>query len=206
MGYVTVLLASIASCAAVSVWGAENARGDVSKGRAIATQTCAACHGLDGNSVMPANPSLAGQHAKYTEKQLVNFKSQERKNVIMLGMAATLSAEDVKHLGAYFEAQKPALNVARDQAAVESGERVYRGGVAESALPACSGCHGPDGSGIPARYPRLAGQQKDYTVAQLKSFRSGERANDESKIMRMIAARLSDEQIGALAEYIAGLR
>jgi cytochrome c553 len=180
--------------------------GDAAKGKAIATTVCVACHGPDGNSVVPVNPTLAGQHARYTEKQLANFKSEQRKNSIMLGIAAALSPDDVKNLGAYFESQKAAANVARDQAATDLGQRLYRGGVAATGVPACAGCHGPAGAGIPAQYPRLAGQHKDYTAAQLKSFRAGERTNDEARMMRAIAQRLSDEQINGLAEYVAGLR
>jgi cytochrome c553 len=201
----TIVMAALTSAPCWAADAGPESRGDAAKGKAIATTVCAACHGPDGNSVMPANPTLAGQHEKYTEKQLANFKDQLRKNPIMLGMVAALTPEDMRNVGAYFAAQKPAPNVARDEAAVKIGERIYRGGVAESGVPACSGCHGPDASGIPNQYPRLAGQHKDYTVAQLKTFRSGERANDSANMMRMVAGRLSDEQINGLAEYVAGL-
>jgi cytochrome c553 len=200
---ITVLTAAAPARAAE---GSSYKLGDAAKGKAIATTVCAACHGPDGNSVVPVNPTLAGQHARYTEKQLTNFKSEQRKNPIMLGMVANLSPADMKNLGAYFESQKPAANVARDQSAADLGQRLYRGGLATTGLPACAGCHGPAGAGIPGQYPRLAGQHKDYTAAQLKGFRAGERANDEASMMRTIAQRLSDEQINALAEYVAGLR
>ncbi len=124
----------------------------------------------------------------------------------MQGMAATLNDEAMRDVGAYYASQKAALNVARNDEQAKLGQRIYRAGLADAGVPACAGCHGPDGSGIPAQFPRLAAQHKDYTVAQLKGFRSGERANDANQMMRMVAARLSDAQIDALAEYIAGLR
>lgn len=190
--------------------GAEEAafkRADAVKGKTIAATVCAACHGPDGNSVIPVNPSLAGQHAKYIEKQLQSFRENKlRKNAIMQGMVAALSDDDMKNVGAYFESQKPAANVARDEIARTVGQKIYRGGITDTGVPACAGCHGPNGAGIPNQYPRLAGQHKDYSIAQLKAFRAGERANDDNKMMRMIAARLSDEQINALGEYVAGLR
>ena len=177
----------------------------------IVTQVCAACHGADGNSAQPANPNLAGQHADYTLKQLVNFKSQgdkpaERSNPIMAGMVANLSAEDMRNLAAYFENQKPRPRTARDPQLVKLGQTIYRGGVAARGVAACTACHGPSGAGVPAQFPRLAGQYADYTAAQLKAFRAGERANDPNRMMRTLAEKLSDREIAALAEYIAGLR
>ncbi len=179
---------------------------DLGRGQAAAV-TCAACHGGDGNSAIAVNPSLAGQHAKYITKQLLNYKSGERKNEIMKSMAASLATDaDIKNVAAYFAAQKPRPGIARDQALVDAGQKIYRGGDAQRGVPACAGCHSPNGVGIPAQYPRLAGQMKEYTLAQLKAFKAGERANDNAAMMRTIASRLSDRQMEALAEYVSGLR
>lgn len=172
----------------------------------IVTKVCAACHAADGNSAIPANPVLAGQHAEYTARQLANFKSGERKNPVMLGMASTLAPADMKKLGEYFQQQKPKPRSAKDPELVKTGQQIYRGGVMAKGVAACTSCHGPNGAGIPAQYPRIAGQHTEYTTAQLKAFRAGERANDPNKMMRTIAAKLSDAEINAVSEYIAGLR
>lgn len=187
------------------------AKADLSKAQQIATQVCAACHAADGNSTLAVNPVLAGQHAEYTQKQLINFKSQdgkpaERSNAVMAGMAATLSADDVRNLAAYFEIQKPQRRAARDPELVKLGQAIYRGGILSRNVAACTACHGPNGSGVPAQFPRLAGQFAEYTASQLKAFRSGERANDPSRTMRTVAEKLSDKEIAAVAEYVAGLR
>ncbi len=178
--------------------------GDPAKAQAL-SGVCAACHGADGNSVIPVNPSLAGQIPGYLYKQLRDFKSGARKNAIMAGIVAGLSDEDMHNLAAYFAAQKPRPGVARDATAANPGQKVYRGGNAGSGLPACAGCHSPNGVGIPVVFPRLKGQQLDYTLAQLKAFRTGERDNDPSSMMRTIAARMSDQEMATVAEYIAGL-
>jgi cytochrome c553 len=172
----------------------------------IVSKVCSACHASDGNSATPANPILAGQHAEYIAKQLANFKSGERKNPVMLGMASTLSPDDMKKLGEYFQQQKAKPRTAKDPELVKVGQQIYRGGVMAKGIAACTSCHGPNGAGIPAQYPRIAGQHAEYTTAQLVSFRSGERANDPNKMMRAVAAKLSDAEIKAVAEYIAGLR
>lgn len=204
--------ASLVGALAVSLTCAQNASAaDPAKGQTIATQVCAACHGTDGNSAQAANPRLAGQHADYTAKQLANFKPQdgkpaERPNAIMAGMAAPLSAEDMRDVAAWFETQKPQPRAARDAKLVRQGQAIYRGGIASKGVAACTACHGPTGAGIPAQFPRLAGQYAEYTAAQLKAFRSGERGNDPNRMMRVIAERLSDGEIAALADYIAGLR
>jgi len=182
------------------------ARGDAAKGRPIAESVCAACHGVDGNSPIPVNPNLAGQHPSYIYKELVDFKAGRRKNAAMTPMVASLSEADMHNLAAYFAAQKPASAAATDRALATAGQRIYRGGNSDTGLPACSGCHSPDGAGIPAQYPRLAGQHGDYTVAQLQAFRSGDRSNDANAMMRTIAGRLSDKDMAALAQYITGLR
>jgi cytochrome c553 len=183
---------------------------DPAKGQTIA-QVCSACHGADGNSAQPANPNLAGQHADYTAKQLANFRPQdgkpaERQNPIMAGMVAALSADDMRNVAAWFESQKPQPRAARDPKLAKLGQTLYRGGVAARGVAACTACHGPTGAGIPAQFPRLAGQFAEYTATQLKAFRSGERGNDPNRMMRSIAERLSDQDIAALADYIAGLR
>ena len=193
---------------AVSVFAESgaSAKADLAKGQAAAI-TCAACHGGDGNSAIAINPSLAGQHAQYIIKQLTNFKSGERKNDIMKGMVATMATdEDMRNVAAFFAAQKPRPGIARDQTLVDAGQKIYRGGDAAAGVPACAGCHSPSGAGIPAQYPRLAGQMKEYTLAQLKAFKAGERSNDNAAMMRTIASRLSDKQMDALAEYVSGLQ
>ena len=181
-------------------------RGDPAKAQSIVNTVCAACHGADGNSPLPANPSLAGQHASYLYKQLSDYKAGRRKNAVMGGMVAALSDDDLRNLAAYFAAQKLKPDVAKDRSLVTAGQRLYRGGDSETGVPACSGCHSPDGAGIPAQYPRLAGQHGEYTNAQLQYFRSGERANDPNAMMRTIASRLTDKEMAALADYISGLR
>jgi cytochrome c553 len=187
------------------------AQGDPAKAQQIVKQVCSACHGSDGNSTIATNPSLAGQHAAYLAKELSNFKTKpgsqpERVNPVMNGMAAPLSDDDVKNLAAYFSEQKPAQRAAHDAELVKLGRSIYRAGIAEKGVPACAGCHSPDGAGIPAQFPRLAGQHPEYIAAQLKAFRAGERANDVNSMMRMTAGRLSDKEIAAVAEYVAGLR
>ncbi len=184
---------------------------DLAKAQQTATRVCAACHGTDGNSTLAANPVLAGQHADYTLKQLTNFrpgdgKPAERPNAVMAGMVATLSVDDLRDLASYFETQKPAPRMARDSDLVKLGQAIYRGGILLKSVAACSACHGPNGSGIPSQFPRLAGQFADYTAAQLRAFRSGERANDPNRMMRTVADKLSDREIAAVAEYISGLR
>lgn len=186
-------------------------KGDAAKGEQIATQVCASCHNADGNSVIPINPSLAGQHAEYITKQLNDFKAQEdkpaqRENPVMGAMVAPLSAEDMKNLAAYYARQTPKPGGAKDKELAEEGEKIYRGGNLETNVPACSGCHSPNGSGLPPVYPRLAGQHADYTAAQLRAFRTEERANDANKVMHAIATRMSEKEMQAVSEFISGLR
>jgi cytochrome c553 len=185
---------------------------DIAKAQTIVNQVCAACHGADGNSPSPANPSLAAMPAEYITAQLAHFKSGIRPNPVMLGMSASLSPADMTALGEYFARQKPKNLVAKDPELVKTGQALYRGGDAAKGIPACSACHGPNGAGIPKNYPRLAGQHGDYTYAQLKAFKSGERGADKQgkdvngRIMVAIASKLSDTQMKALAEYTTGLR
>lgn len=186
-------------------------KGDPAKAQEIVTQVCVACHASDGNSAIPANPSLAGQHPEYTYKQLVNFKPQggkpaERNNGVMAGMVANLSDDDMKNLAAYFAVQKVKPRTARDATLAKQGESIYRGGIAAKGVPACAACHSPNGAGMPAQYPRLAAQHAEYTAAQLKAFRGGQRANDAAQMMRGVAAKMNDQEIAAVSEYIAGLR
>jgi len=181
------------------------AGGNAAAGEKIVTGVCAACHGADGNSVITTNPKLAQQHPEYIAKQLANFKSGERKNAIMSGMAAALSTEDMANVAAYFGAQKGKVGSAKTNAAGSLGEKIYRGGIASVGVPACASCHGATGAGIPVQFPRLSGQHAEYVVTQLKAFYTGERANDNAKVMRMIASKLSDEQMAAVADYIQGL-
>jgi cytochrome c553 len=175
------------------------------------TQVCAACHGADGNSVAPANPKLAGQFPEYLQKQLRDFMPQKgkkpaRESAVMNGMAASLSDTDVQVISSYYggQALKPAAASNKDLAA--EGQKLWRGGDAAKGIPACAGCHGPAGAGIPSEFPRLGGQYAEYVAAQLQAFRSGSRANDPGAMMRSVAAHLNDAQIKALAEYVAGLR
>lgn len=207
MTYSRVLLAFLGALLTVPAL-AQQAGGeaDLAKAKQIASQVCTACHGPDGNSPAAANPSIAGQHGAYITKQLANFKAGERPNAIMAGMVAALTPEDMRALGVFYSQQKLNPATAKDKDLARRGESIYRGGVASKGLPACSGCHAPNGAGIPAQYPRIAGQYADYTAAQLKAFRSGERANDPEKMMRDIAGKMTDREIQAVAEYVAGLR
>ncbi len=187
------------------------AKGNAEKGQQIASQVCAGCHNADGNSTIPANPILAGQHAEYITKQLINYKARdnmpaERNSPVMAAMVSPLSPDDMKNLGAYYTSQNPKPGVAKDKKLAEQGEKIYRGGNIESGVPACAGCHSPNGVGIPPFYPRLAGQHAEYTVAQLRAFRTEQRANDVNSVMRGIVTRMSEKEIQAVAEFISGLR
>ena len=182
-----------------------HAAGDPARAQGIVNQVCAACHGVDGNSPLSANPSLAGQHPEYLLKQLTEFKSGTRNNPVMTGMVANLSVDDLRNLAAHYAAQTPKQMGAKDKDLVAQGRKLYRGGNLSNGVAACAGCHSPNGSGIPAQYPRLAGQHADYIAAQLKAFRAGDRANDPNQMMRSTAVKLTDKEIAALAEYISGL-
>lgn len=201
----TYLIPAIASSLSLMARAEAPAAGDPAKASQIVTQVCAACHGADGNSAVATNPNLAGQHAEYVAKQLANFKSGERKSAVMSGIAANLSDEDIKNLAAYFSEKSPKPGAAKDKELVALGSKIYRGGNAASGVPACAGCHSPNGAGIPALFPRLSGQYVDYIVAQLNGFRSGDRANDPQKMMRAIALKMTDQEMRAVAEYISGL-
>src|SRR3954471_4404089 len=210
-----LMLATGVLCAAIAL-GQEPksqpaAKPDTAKAQGIASQVCAACHAADGNSVAPANPKIAGQFPEYLQKQLLDFKAQQgkkpaRESAIMTGMVANLSEDDMKGLAAYYAGQKLKPATAADKDLAAAGQKLWRGGNAASGVPACAGCHGPAGAGIPAQYPRLAGQFAEYIAAQLKSFRDGARANDQNGVMRGVAAHLTDREINAVAQYAAGLR
>ncbi len=189
--------------AAASAPSAELAKPDVERGKQLATTVCAACHGPDGNSPTPANPVLAGQHGDYIALQLAAFKSGARPSPIMQGMAAPLSPEDMRNVGAYFEQQKPAGMVARDKALADRGQQIWRGGIRATMVPACAACHGASGHGIPIQYPRLAGQYPELSLGWLKAFASGARPH---AVMSAIALKMSEPDMKAVAEYMAGLR
>ena len=176
----------------------------LTRGQQIAGAVCVACHGLDGNSPLATNPNIAGQPQQYIAAQLGLYKSAKRKNAIMQGMAANLSADDMKALGLYYSVQKNKPNgTARDQALADKGQKIYRAGIAQLQVPSCAGCHGGQGAGIPALYPRVAGQYPDYLLEQLQRYASGERKNVQ---MQAIASRMRESEMQAVAEYMAGMR
>ncbi len=205
---VAVLASTLAF--AGSVFAQAPAGPDLKRGAQVAQDVCSSCHGADGNSPTPANPKLAAQHADYLVKQLLNFKVKEgakeaeRANAIMAGFATMLSDADVRNVSAYFASKPLKPAAAKNKDLVELGQRIYRGGLAAKGVPACAGCHGPAGAGLPAQYPRLQGQFVEYTEAQLVAFRQGERRN--SSVMTAVADRMSDREIKAVSDYIAGLR
>ena len=209
MKFILALAAMLSAMAAVA---AELPfKGDAAKAKSIVNQVCAACHAADGNSQIAANPKLAGQIPEYLYKQLTDFKAApgkkaERANPIMAGMVANLSPDDMHNLAAYFASQVAKPGAAKSKDLVTLGQRIYRGGIMTEGVAACASCHGPNGAGLPSQYPRLSGQHAEYVVAQLKAFRSGARANDINATMRGVAGRLSDREIDAVADYIAGLR
>jgi cbb3-type cytochrome c oxidase subunit III len=177
---------------------------DLAQGEAKFTESCAACHGADGNSGTPANPKLAQQHPEYIFKQLKEFKGGQRQSAIMMGMVAQLSEQDMKNIAAWVTTKKAKPGFAKDKELVVLGERIYRGGIADRQVAACAGCHSPNGAGMPAQYPRLSGQHAEYTTAQLTNFREGIRKN--GPMMNQVAAKLNDREIRAVSDYIAGLR
>ena len=180
------------------------AKPDLARGQEISTQICAACHTADGSRGLPANPILQGQIPEYLVKQLHEFKSGKRDNAIMKGMASTLSDADIRNVAAFYASKQAKPGFAKNKELVLLGERIYRGGIADRQVPACAGCHTPDGAGIPSQYPRLSGQHGDYSEAQLVAFRGGVRNN--SVEMTGVAAKMNDREIKAVADYIAGLR
>lgn len=208
----TFLIAASLAAAAVSTSAAEGAKPapavvakpDLAKGEASYATVCVACHAADGNSAIPANPKLSQQHPEYLVKQLHEFKSGKRANAIMAGFASTLSDDDMRNIAYWLNSQPAKTGFSKDKEMVALGERIYRGGIADRQVPACAGCHSPNGAGIPAQYPRLSGQHADYTAAQLTSFRDGIRKNNLQ--MTQVSAKLNDREIKAVSDYIAGLR
>lgn len=181
------------------------AAGDAAAGEAKAAM-CAACHMPDGNSVVDQFPKLAGQHEQYMVKQLTEFKAMVRKDDTMFGMSAALQDQDMADIAAYY-ASKEATAAVADDAKVALGKDIYRGGNMSTGVPACMGCHGPAGAGNPtAKYPTVAGQHVAYTIKQLNAFRDGVRENDPNKMMANVAARMTKEEIEAVANYIASMK
>jgi cytochrome c553 len=203
----SLTVVAVAALFAGAVW-AEEAKGpakpDAAKGATTAGQVCAACHTSDGSRGLATNPILQGQHADYLVKQLTEFKEGHRDNAIMKPMASQLSADDMRNVAAFFESKTAKPGAAKNKDTVALGQKIWRAGIAEKNVPACAGCHGPTGAGIPAQYPRLGGQHQEYVAAELQLFRSGKRAN--SPQMQAIAARMSDAEIAAVADYAEGLR
>ena len=177
---------------------------DANKGAAISNGVCVACHTNDGSRGSPANPILQGQHPEYLAKQLAEFKAGIRANAIMRGMASALSDTDMKNVAAFYAGKQAKPGAARNKDLAALGEKIYRGGIAERAIPACTACHGPTGAGMPVQYPRLGGQHADYVEAQLLAFRGGIRKNNAA--MTGVAAKLNDREIKAVSDYVAGLR
>jgi len=205
------MIRALVSAAVAAVFAAQAQAQDLAKAQATANQVCAACHAGDGNSTAPANPKIAGQIPEYLHKQLADFKAQggkkpARENAVMLGMVANLSDADMKALAAFYAGQKLKPAAAADKNLAALGQKIWRGGNAANGVPACAGCHGPAGAGMPSQYPRLAGQYAEYIAAQLKAFKEGGRANDPNGMMRGVAVRMTDREIRAVAEYAAGLR
>jgi len=188
------------------------AKADPAKGETLYTQgapdrnvpACLSCHGANGNSAAAANPKLAGQHPEYVHKQLDNFKAKSRSNPIMSPLASALSDQEMRDVGAYLAKQSLKPASAKNKDTIEQGQKIYRGGIAAKGVPACAACHGPTGAGIPSQYPRIGGQWSDYTEAQLVAFRQGVRKNNP--VMATIAAKMSDTEIKAVADYVAGVR
>jgi len=216
--FVPLLLAALGGLASISSFAADpmpmaatekapvrSAKADIANGEVVFNgKSCAACHNADGNSAIPANPKLAQQHPEYLVKQLQEFKSGKRKSPVMAGMAAMLSDQEMRDVAWFLRSKPVKPGFAKEKDLVALGERIYRGGIGDRNVPACAGCHSPNGAGIPSQYPRLGGQHAEYTAAQLTSFRDGTRLN--SVPMSGVAAKLNDREIKAVSDYIAGLR
>lgn len=200
-----LLLASACAIASAAGPAPAAAKPDIAKGQAKATEVCAACHTSDGSRGSPANPILQAQHPEYLAKQLAEFKNDKRPSAVMKGFAMTLTEQDMKNVAAFYGGTTPAKpGFAKSKDLASLGEKIWRGGLADRQIASCAGCHGPNGAGIPAQYPRLAGQHADYSEAQLVAFRNGTRKN--SAEMAAIAAKMTDREIKAVSDYIAGLR
>ena len=207
-----VMLAALAVAAPLSAETTDAANAAPATVTEIASGVCAGCHNADGNSVIPMNPILAGQHAEYITKQLMDFKATEsapakRNSPIMSSMVAALSLEDMKQLGDYYAQQKtvPSQVAVDDDKLIELGKLLYHGGSLANGVPACASCHGPNGSGIPPRYPAIAGQHAEYTLTQLNLFNTGDRANDKD-VMQQVITRLNGHEKRAISAYISTMR
>lgn len=195
---------AIAAALLLGAISAAHAAGDAAAGKTKSV-VCAACHGADGNSANPIWPKLAGQYPGYLAKQLAEFKSGDRKDPTMAPMATPLSDQDMADLSAYFAGQARAIGSANAEKAV-LGQKIYQGGNAEKGVAACMACHGPSGAGnSAANFPSIGGQHASYVAKALKDFRSDTRANDVNRMMRDVAAKMSDAEIDAVAEYVGGL-
>ena len=199
-----LLTAALFCASAVAADAPAAPKADLAKGAASFATVCFACHAADGNSVVPLQPNLAQQHPEYLLKQLQEFKSGARQDPTMTAMATPLSEDDMRNIAWWVTSQKAKPGTATDPALATLGEHIYRGGIADRHIPACAGCHGPNGAGLPVQYPRLSGQHAEYTVKQLVAFRDATRTNNVA--MAGVAAKLNDREIKALADYIAGLR
>jgi len=210
IGVAILAVSSIASAYANEP--AKAVKADPAKGEALFTNgdpargivACASCHGAGGNSTITVNPKLSAQHDAYIVKQLQDFTGADRNNAVMTTFAKAMTAEDMKNVAAYLAKQKSQPGSAKNKDIVELGKQIYRGGIADKNVPACAGCHSPNGAGIPAQFPRIAGQHQDYTIAQLTNFRTGARKN--SAQMVTIAKKMSDDEMKAVADYVAGLK
>jgi len=198
-----VALATLFAVSAMADEAKEPAKPDLAKGGTISASVCAACHTADGSRGIPTNPILQGQHEDYIVKQLAEFKSGKRDNAVMKPMASTLSDDDMRNVAAFYASKTAKPGKSKNPATVALGEKIWRGGIAEKSVPACAGCHGPAGAGVPAQYARLGGQHAEYVSNELTLFRSGKRAN--SPQMATIAARMSDAEIAAVSDYAEGL-
>lgn len=194
------LVLSLLSLSAIPVIAAD----EITSAEKTVQTVCAACHGLDGNSAVALNPKLAGQLPEYLLKQLTNFKEGKRANAVMAGMVANLTPDDMKNLADYYAAKKITLAKGKSNGVGSLGEKIYRAGNPSSGVPACASCHGANGAGIPKQFPRLSAQHSDYTLTQMKAFRSGERAN--APMMMTIAAKMTDAEMQAVSDYVQGLR
>ncbi|MBC3920704.1 cytochrome c4 [Undibacterium sp. CY18W] len=219
---IAVMAVSSFASVAYANEAAKPAKADPAKGEALYSAgdaargitACVSCHGAAGNSTIAANPKLAAQHDAYLVKQLSEFKSDARKNAVMSVFAKAMTEDDMKNVAAYLSTQKAKPGAAKNKDIVELGKQIYRGGIAEKNVPACAGCHSPNGAGIPAQFPRIAGQHQDYTIAQLTGFQNATRmdgakiagARGNSAQMMTIAKKMSEDEMKAVADYVAGLK
>jgi len=191
----------------VLITGNAHAAGDAAAGK-TKSATCGGCHGMDGNSLVPTFPKLAGQGERYIVKQIADYKANTtRQDAMMIGMVAALTDQDAADLGAYYQSQQLASAAPFDESKIALGREIYKGGNLQKGIPACQGCHGPAGAGnAPAGYPQIGGQYVDYTLKQLKAFKAGTRSNDKNELMRQLLVKMTDAEIEAVTQYIASLK